>query len=125
MIQVARLEDSLKKLGHCDLKNEYMKSAAERLMQIAIEEVMNIGNHIISGNGLRKAESYRDIFKVLAEHKIISVKMSDELQQFAVFRNRMVHLYWKISDEEFKIQFTKVKILRDFVKKVVRYSVMR
>lgn len=83
---------------------------------------MNLGNHLISGLGLRKAESYRDIFKVLEEEKIISSALSKELQNFAVFRNRIVHLYWKISPEEFKAQLSKISVLKDFAKKVAGYA---
>lgn len=120
LLQISRLEDSLNKLKKCSLKEEIMRTAAERLVQISVEEVLNIGNHLISGMGLRRADSYRDIFKVLEENKIIASKLSKELQVFAMFRNRIVHVYWKIEDEEFVKQLRKVKVLSDFVKIVLK-----
>lgn len=97
-----------------------MRIAAERLVQIAVEEVLNIGNNLISGSRLRRADSYRDIFKVLEEEKVISKKMSEELHGFVVFRNRIVHVYWKIEDDEFVKQVKKVKVLSDFVKVILK-----
>lgn len=122
LLQISRLEESLKTLKECPLDSDLSHSAAERLIQISIEEILNIGNNLISGLGLRRAENYRDIFQVLEENKIITSKMSKELQTFAVFRNRIVHLYWKISEEEFKQQLKKVKVLTKFVETILKYK---
>ena len=52
----------------------------------------------------------------------IKKEMSKELQLFAVFRNRIVHLYWKISEEEFKSQLKKIGVLSTFVRVILAYS---
>ena len=89
---------------------------------MAIEETLNVGNHVISGLGLKRADTYREIFQVLAEAKIISAALSVQLQDFATFRNRLVHLYWKISDDEFKAQLEKVSLLSAFAKIISKYA---
>lgn len=122
-LQIARLEEFLKRIkafkkGKLD---DTTRAALERTLQVTVEESLNIGSHIISGLGLRRADTYREIFQVLEEEKIISPRVSKEMQNFAVFRNRLVHLYWKISDEEFTSQLEKLNVFIDFVKETTTF----
>lgn len=77
-------------------ENSITRAAAERLLQVAIETVQNIGNHIIASRGYRNPKDYADIFRVLEEEKILPHDFSENLQQMAEFRNRLVHVYWDI-----------------------------
>lgn len=70
--------------------------SAERCLQLAIECLINIGNHVISDQGLRAPKDYADIFKVLAENRILSMEDVLTLKQMVQFRNRLVHVYWDI-----------------------------
>lgn len=70
--------------------------SAERCLQLAIECLINIGNHIISDQGWRAPKDYADIFKVLAENNIIFTVDVVTLKQMVQFRNRLVHMYWDI-----------------------------
>lgn len=123
LLQIARLEESVQKIAQNKgkVKAKNTRAALERWVQIAVEETLNIGNHVISGLGLERPDSYREIFKVLENRKIIAHDLSLELQQFAVFRNRLVHMYWKVEDEEFIAQLRKAAILTDFVKALLAY----
>lgn len=89
--------NSIKKISYDDFKGDSIKiAAAERLLQVSIETILNIGNHIIGSKGFRSPKDYADIFKVLEEQKLISPEFSVQLQQMAKFRNRLVHVYWDI-----------------------------
>lgn len=70
--------------------------SAERCLQLAIECLINIGNHIISDQSLRAPKDYADIFKVLAENNILFSVDVVTLKQMVQFRNRLVHMYWDI-----------------------------
>lgn len=70
--------------------------SAERCLQLATECLINIGNHIISDQGLRAPKDYADIFKVLAENSILLTEDALTLKQMVQFRNRLVHVYWDI-----------------------------
>lgn len=70
--------------------------SAERCLQLAIECLINIGNHIISDQGWRAPKDYADIFKVLAENNILFTLDVVTLKQMVQFRNRLVHMYWDI-----------------------------
>jgi uncharacterized protein YutE (UPF0331/DUF86 family) len=67
---------------------------------VAIESTIDICNHIIARNGYRVPEDYGDTFTVMAEVGAIDEKFSDELKKMAKFRNRLVHLYWEIDDQQ-------------------------
>jgi len=64
MLQLGRLEEHLTRLG--DISNRIKQTnedivlfpAGERILQIAIEECLNIGSHLISGLGLPRAGVY-------------------------------------------------------------------
>ncbi|WPX08428.1 type VII toxin-antitoxin system HepT family RNase toxin [Anaerocellum danielii] len=85
------------------MKNEILKGAAQRYLQVAIETCINIGNRIISieqtkGKNIKTPETYADIFLALSQLGIINDKFSTRLSQMAKFRNKLVHLYWEIDD---------------------------
>ena len=124
LLQLNRLEEYLKSINELakKKKSSVRRRALERLVQIAVEETLNIGNHLISGKGWERPNNYREIFQVLEKEKVISKDLSEELQHFAVFRNRIVHLYWKISDEEFEQQLQRIHILIKFAKVVEKIN---
>lgn len=63
---------------------------------MAIECVIDLGNHIISDMNYRKPESSRDIFLVLYENKVINDKLKNNLCNMVSFRNILVHDYLKL-----------------------------
>lgn len=102
LIQVERLEQNYTLLLDVKTQLEHAPSdaiplvAAERLLQILIEECLNIGNHIISGLNLERADTYKEIFVRLQQKGVISQEIGKQLIAFASFRNRLVHLYWRV-----------------------------
>ena len=85
------------------VNNEINRAAAERVLQIAIESCLNIGNRLISllqfEKPVRTPESYADIFIIMRNLNIIDAEFSDRLVKMAKFRNRLVHLYWEMDSE--------------------------
>ncbi len=85
------------------MKNEILKGAAQRYLQVAIETCINIGNRIISieqtkVKNIKTPETYADIFLTLAQLGIINDEFSTRLSQMARFRNKLVHLYLEVND---------------------------
>lgn len=74
----------------------YLYGAGERFLHLAIECVIDIGNHIVSDMGYRKPASNRDVFVVLGENKAITPELSERLVDMASFRNILVHDYLKL-----------------------------
>jgi uncharacterized protein YutE (UPF0331/DUF86 family) len=84
---------------------------------VAIESCIDICNHIIARNGYRVPEDYGDTFKVMAEAGIIDEAFSSELRNMAKFRNRLVHLYWEVNDEQvYDILQTRLKDFKKLIK---------
>lgn len=69
---------------------------AERYLHLACECVADIGQHLISGLGLRQAEGYRDVIAVLHEEGILARDLAESLKGWMGLRNVLVHVYLKI-----------------------------
>ncbi|KPJ56575.1 MAG: hypothetical protein AMJ42_05170 [Deltaproteobacteria bacterium DG_8] len=127
MLQLRRVEEYLgnlrsiaNKLKETE-KDVVLLHAAERLLQIAIEECLNIGSHIIAGLGLTRADTYREVFTRLKDANILSGKLGEAMEEFASFRNRLVHLYYEVSKEEVVSKLEEIYCLKDFAKQIVKY----
>jgi len=90
-------------------------------LQILREAVFTIGNQIISDANLRKPGSYKDILVVLRDCKIIDEDLFLKLAPYAELRNRLVHTYWKISQDELLGICKNLSPFEDYEKIVVNY----
>ncbi len=67
----------------------------------ALEAVMDIGSHILSRIPGARPSSYKDIPRLLGKYKIISDDFAtNQLTKMAGYRNRMVHFYGEITEQE-------------------------
>lgn len=73
---------------------------AKYTLIVAIEACLDLAHHVISTNDLRMPEDYADAFSILAEEGILETEFADQLGAMARFRNRLVHIYWDIDDEQ-------------------------
>ena len=69
---------------------------------VAIESCIDMCNHLIARNGFRVPEDYADTFRVMAEEGVLEEDFAAELAKMAKFRNRLVHIYWEISDRQLR-----------------------
>jgi uncharacterized protein YutE (UPF0331/DUF86 family) len=96
--------------------------AAKHSLQEAIEACLDIGSHIIAEKGFRRAEDYKDIYKVLEEEGIIDPSLSAKLQEMAQFRNLLVHRYGKIDTKRiFIIMSEDLNDIKQFIKMILIY----
>jgi uncharacterized protein YutE (UPF0331/DUF86 family) len=75
------------------LRDTDLSSSAERQLQVAIQAAIDIGNHVIADKDLGPAKDYKDIFRVLAKHQIVSKPLSARLSLMTGLRNVLVHDY--------------------------------
>lgn len=88
---------------------------------VSIEACVDIGNHIIAKEHLGVPESYSDCFKMLGSKNIISGELSEKLINMAKFRNLLVHLYWKVEDEEiYEILQSELDDFKDFITQIAK-----
>lgn len=67
----------------------------ERGLQISIQIVLDIGNHILAQKGL-SADSYKDILRELGKQNIIPPEFVRKITGMAGLRNILVHEYAKV-----------------------------
>lgn len=75
------------------VKDPFVHGTAERNLHLAIECLLDIGNHIIADHGFERPENYSDVFRILHQNKIIDDYLYSNLEGMASFRNVLVHDY--------------------------------
>lgn len=104
------------------INNPMIYGSSERFLHLAIESVIDIGNHVISDMRYRKPENNRDIFQILHENKLIDEKLKINLCNMAGFRNILVHDYLKIDREiVYEIILNNLSDIEKFIKVIVEY----
>jgi len=96
--------------------------SVERLIQLSVECVIDIGEHLISIAKFKKPETYRETFEILEKEQVISFVLSNKLQTLVDFRNKLVHVYATISLERiYKIYTQEIDTVPEFIKIVKRF----
>ncbi|OGG17353.1 hypothetical protein A3D78_04020 [Candidatus Gottesmanbacteria bacterium RIFCSPHIGHO2_02_FULL_39_14] len=97
------------------ITDQIIYRAAERNLEIAIQCIIDISNHIISQLGLeRPRKENKEIFLILAKEKIIPMEFAKKIMTMVGYRNILVHEYLNVERH-----YTYVNIqenLRDFGK---------
>src|SRR5439155_454956 len=78
------------------LKDPLIYGNAERYLQLAIQNVLDISNHIVADMKLSLPADHRQLFELLTKHKVVSASLSTKLISMAGFRNVLVHEYLDI-----------------------------
>ncbi len=78
------------------IKDPLIYGNAERYLQLAIQAVLDISNHIVADMKLNLPADTRELFDLLARHKVLSASLSKKLIPMAGFRNILVHEYLEI-----------------------------
>lgn len=114
----------LEKIGKMETEeflNSYEKiQASKHTLQEAIEACLDIANHIIAARGLKRSETYSDMFQRLAENQILKDDLSDRLSDMARFRNLLVHQYTEIENQRVhEIIKENLSDIEEFLKSIV------
>jgi uncharacterized protein YutE (UPF0331/DUF86 family) len=73
--------------------------ATKYRLLIAIEAAVALCMHVSSRLGGHTPESYAECFNGLRDAAILPADLAERLGRMARFRNRLVHLYWRIDNE--------------------------
>ena len=96
--EYGKILKELQKVSRSEFIADYhIYGLAERYLQLSIECLLDIGQLIITGLGLRKPDRHQDIVEILWEADVISSDLASRLQGIAGFRNILVHAYLKIN----------------------------
>ncbi len=80
-----------------ELEEDYkLRSAIERNFHLAIESAIDMGEILISEEGLERPEEYRSVFLILGRHDILPTNIAERFSLAAGFRNILVHAYEEV-----------------------------
>lgn len=82
------------------IADDITSTAAVRYLQTAVEAVLDIGNHVISREGLGIPHTYAETIELLVDNDVLPAAHRDDLVHMVRFRNRAVHLYDEIDASE-------------------------
>lgn len=101
---------------------EVIRGAVERYLQLALEAVLDIADHIIAQEGFSKPEEYRDTILILGKEGVLPKQFAEKFAPAANFRNILVHDYLKLDLNKVYDHFTHdATDIELFLKHIVRY----
>jgi len=71
----------------------------EHYLRRSLEGILTIGTHFLSRLPV-KTKDYQEIIITLGKQKIIPKDFAEKNKKLAGYRNRLVHMYWEVSEEE-------------------------
>jgi uncharacterized protein YutE (UPF0331/DUF86 family) len=101
---VRRMLDGVRSLPLDDLAtftaDPRMIAAGDSYLRRALEALLDLGRHVLAKGFGRAPAEYAEIARELGEVGVIDAACAAKLIVMARYRNRMVHFYDEISDEE-------------------------
>jgi uncharacterized protein YutE (UPF0331/DUF86 family) len=121
--KLRKIEEFLQELKTAKVKNfvEFGKDIVtkrfvERNLELAIEQMVDICKHFISGLDMREPETYAECFQILSEGKVIPKNTVHTFQAMVRFRNILIHGYNGIDDAiTYKIYKNRLNDFRTFI----------
>jgi|SRR3989338_575713 len=104
-------------------ENKYVIGAAERYFQLVVDTASDINTHILIEKIRKTPDTYKQSFLYLAQAKIITAGLAENLAEGAKIRNILVHEY--DFEEDYKLFYHSAKKLlpsfREYIKAVIKY----
>jgi uncharacterized protein YutE (UPF0331/DUF86 family) len=96
------------------------KHSLERIGQLMIESILDVGNAMIDGFIMRDPGSYDDIIDILEDERVVKSEDSLSLKKIISFRRMLVQEYISVDHEEllkqFKTELPSIKAFPDAVR---------
>ncbi|MEK5068828.1 DUF86 domain-containing protein [Sporosarcina sp. FSL K6-1508] len=74
--------------------------ALERITNVIIESIIDVGNTMIDGFIMRDPGSYEDIIDIMEDERVITSQMAKPLKQVVELRKMIVRDFTKVDSEE-------------------------
>ena len=95
-----RIHEFLPKSAH-GLETDYSaQDIVYRNFQIAVQNCVDMANHIAASEGWQAPNSMRGIFDLLAQNKFINSATRNKLRNMVIVRNILVHDYTRIDHKK-------------------------
>ncbi len=104
------------------LEDRVHRLAVERIANILIEAIIDVGNSMIDGFIMRDPGSYEDIIDILVDESVITSEMDEPLKELIGLRRGLVRDILDVIDEEVVNVLTKnLAAIKEFSPKVKDY----
>ncbi|NLA27419.1 MAG: DUF86 domain-containing protein [Firmicutes bacterium] len=112
--------EQLCELSRVDFLNKINSAAAESFLRRSLEAVFDIGRHILAKTSyIDLTKEYKSIAHGLGTAKIVTQQLSEKMVEMAGYRNRLVHLYHMVSDDElYRTVKSNIPNLLEFVREI-------
>lgn len=97
------------------VKERQTRHAAERVLHLATEAILDILDHVLSSRFDVVSDSYEEIINNARLHGVVSDRLGSELSGLGGFRNVLAHDYLGISNEEVFRHLEKMNRIMDTV----------
>lgn len=77
--------------------------AVERAVQLLVDEMIDVNNHIIDRQNFRVPDDFQSTFQILEQNNVLESELAHRLAPIVGLRNRLVHRYESI-DRELMVQ---------------------
>ncbi|OZU88573.1 hypothetical protein CIL03_09735 [Virgibacillus indicus] len=94
------MEEIIKELEKNSYESIMEKLALERMSQVFIESVLDVGNMMIDGFIMRDPGSYDDIIDILIDEKVLPAEEESSYKEIIKLRKVIVNDYTSINHDE-------------------------
>lgn len=116
------IDSILKELKQHNYSNVMERFALERMTQVIIESIIDVGNMMIDGFIMRDPGSYEDIIDILVDEQVLLEDESDDYKEVILLREMLVKDYLNIQHAVLKeTLFQKRSVLEQFSTKIRNY----
>lgn len=99
LLDTVALLDELADLPAEELRADPLRlGGAKYYLVVAVEICIDIANHVIASEGLRRPADFADAFTVLGEEGLVDPDLASTGGDMARFRNLLVHQYAQVDD---------------------------
>lgn len=107
--EALRQLEQIRQRGETEVSGDpILQAATIRYLQVGIEAILDVANHIIAREGLGLPKTYQESLELLMREGILPREKAEDFAAMVGFRNRAVHLYqqiepaevWKILEED-------------------------
>ncbi|MBI4698977.1 MAG: DUF86 domain-containing protein [Nitrospirae bacterium] len=127
--KLRRIEDFLREINNVEIgsldkfkENIVTKRFVERNIELAIEQMVDICKHLVSGLDLSEPETYVECFDLLAKEEIILQENLDTFKAMIRFRNILIHAYDGVDDSiTYGIYKQRLNDFKIFIREIRNY----
>lgn len=97
---ISKLKE-LKKYNLEEFRGDFRNvEAAKHLLQVNVEAMIDVANHIIARNRWKTPETSAQSFRLLQQQGYFTAEEYNVLNKMVKFRNRVVHLYYTVDEQD-------------------------